>query len=230
MSKKSNFYLYMLVWVIGMGIFNAFCFLPPDLSREGGFWVGYIFITVMFLAHLGISFAAFSANTDQKVFYNFPIIRASYVGLITMVIVGSLVMCIEDLPSWIGILVCLVIVAFTAVALVKATVAAGAVKETDDRVKYQTFFIKTLTANAQTLVDGAQSEEARALCTKVYEAVRYSDPMSNPALAGVEGQITLRFNDMSAAVSANDVEMLDKISADIVVLLQDRNTKCKLLK
>ena len=230
MTKKSNFYLYTLIWVIGLGIFNAFCFLLPDVQEYNSFWVGYIFITVMFLAHLGISFAAFSANADQKVFYNFPIIKASYSGLITMVIVGSLVMCVEDLPNWIGILVCLVIVAFTAVALVKATVAAGAVKETDDRVKAQTFFIKTLTANAQTLVDGAKSEEARAFCTKVYEAARYSDPMSNPALAAAESQISLRFNDFSAAVSANDLETLDRLSADIVVLLKDRNTKCKLLK
>lgn len=230
MTKKSNFYLYMLIWVIGLLIFNAFCFLPPDVKDYDNFWVGYIFITVMFLAHLGISYFAFSAKSDREVFYNFPIIKASYGGLVAMVAIGSLVMVIEGVPNWVGVLLCLVIVALTAVSLVKATVVSGAVKDTDERVKNQTLFIRMLTVNAQTLVAGAHSEEVRSLCNKVYEAARYSDPMSNPALAAVEGQISLRFNDLSSAVSADNVETVKRLVSDLEVLLQDRNAKCKLLK
>ena len=56
------------------------------------------------------------------------------------------------------------------------------VSEIDDRVKAQTFFIHSLTADAQTLMSFAKSDVVQTECKKVYESIRYSDPMSNDAL------------------------------------------------
>ena len=65
---------------------------------------------------------------------------------------------------------------------------------------------------------------------KVYEAVRYSDPMSNEALAGVEAQITLKVSELVDAIEKSDIELVKKTVREIVILLNDRNKKCKLLK
>ena len=51
-----------------------------------------------------------------------------------------------------------------------------------------------------TLVAQSPSPEVRVEVTKVYEAVRYSDLMSNAALAPSEAQITIKFNQLSQAV------------------------------
>lgn len=63
----------------------------------------------------------------------------------------------------------------------------------------------------------------------MFEAVRYSDPMSNDALAGVESQITLKFNELSEAVSGG-ADNVKNIADELVILIGDRNKKCKLLK
>ena len=53
--------------------------------------------------------------------------------------------------------------------------------------------------------------------------------MSNDALAGVESQITLKFNEFSGAVSGG-AENIGTLADELVVLIGDRNKKCKLLK
>jgi hypothetical protein len=76
----------------------------------------------------------------------------------------------------------------------------------------------------------AKTEEIKATCRKVYEAIRYSDPMSNDALAAVEWQITIKFTELSEAVKANDGDRVSELANDVVILVGDRNKKCKLLK
>ena len=53
--------------------------------------------------------------------------------------------------------------------------------------------------------------------------------MSNDALAGVESQITLKFNEFSNAVTGG-ADNIGNIADELVILIGDRNKKCKLLK
>ena len=54
--------------------------------------------------------------------------------------------------------------------------------------------------------------------------------MSNDALAFVESQIAAKFAELSDAVKADDAEKVAEIANEVVVLVGDRNKKCKLLK
>ena len=97
-------------------------------------------------------------------------------------------------------------------------------------MKAQTFFIKSLTVDADTLLSQAKSDEIKTECRKVYEAVRYSDPMSSDALAMSEAQITIRFTALSEAVKNGKAEEVKAITEELLVLLAERNKKCKLMK
>lgn len=65
---------------------------------------------------------------------------------------------------------------------------------------------------------------------KVYEAVRYSDPLSSSALDSVESEITIKFSKLSDAVSSDNSEVVAELADDLVILIGERNKKCKLLK
>ena len=65
---------------------------------------------------------------------------------------------------------------------------------------------------------------------KVYEAIRYSDPMSNDALASVENQISTKLSELSDAVKADDFTSVTEIAKEVVILIGDRNKKCKEMK
>ena len=113
--------------------------------------------------------------------------------------------------------------------MLKTKAAAEIVSVTGDKVKVKTAFIRLLTADAESLLAYAKTDEAKAAANKVYEAVRYSDPMSSDALAGVEGQITLKFNEFSNAVTSG-ADNIEALANELVILVGDRNKKCKLLK
>lgn len=232
---NKNFKYYAGVWAILLAIFNIATFVSPNeaagMNKFGGaFWVGYIFITIAFIGQLAVSFFAFRSENMQKFFYKIPLLRISWSGLVLTLIFGTLCMAIPDLPNWVGIILCFAILGFNAISLAKANVAAELVNEIDEKIKVDTFFIKSLTVDADSLMARAKSDAVKAECKKVYEAVRYSDPMSNNALASVESEITVKFAHLTDAVNADDAEKVAELANEVIILVGDRNKKCKLLK
>lgn len=232
---NKNFKSYLSIWAILFAIFNLVVFLTPNefagFNKFGGaFWSGYIFIVIAFIGQLAASFVALKTENLQKLFYKISLVRISYAGLIATLIFGTLCMVIPNLPNWVGIVVCFTILGFNAIAVIKADVAAEEVSKIDDKIKRNTLFIKSLTVDAEGLLARATTDEVKAECKKVYEAVRYSDPMSNDALSAIESQITLKFAEFSSAVTDNNLETVKKTANEVIILLDDRNKKCKLLK
>lgn len=231
---NKNFKYYAGIWAILLVIFNIVTFVSPNeaagMTKFGGaFWVGYIFIILAFIGQLAVSFFAFNAKNMQKFFYKIPLIRISWTGLVLTLVFGVLCMVIPDLPNWIGIVACFAVLGFNAISLAKANVAADLVGEIDDKIKAQTSFIKSLTVNAESLMSRAQNETAKSATKKVYEAVRYSDPMSNDDLSGIESEIAIKFNQFAGEVTANS-EDITTIAEELIVLISDRNKRCRLLK
>ena len=232
---KKSIGVYSVIWAICLAVFNVITFVTPNeiggVSKfTASFWVGYVFITVAFIGQLVCAFFALKAENIKKMFYRIPMISISYTGLILMLIAGGIFMAIPTLPEWIGIIVCAIILAFNAIAVIKATAAAEVVGGIDEKVKKQTFFVKSLTADAQSLIASAKSDELRTEAKKVYEAIRYSDPMANDALAELDIQIKRQFNAFSDAVKAEDDELAKETADALAEIIERRNQECKLLK
>ena len=227
---KKTFVNYIASWGVLFVLFNLASFLIPNVNKfNASFWIGYGFITAAFLGQLACAATVFNEEDKQKVFYNISLYQAGYAGLVATFIAGAICM-ITPIPYFVSIILCAVILAFNVLAVLKRKMAVDAVSEIDKKIKTQTFFIKSLTIDAETLMASAKSESAKAECRKVVEALKYSDPMSNDALSSVETQITLKFAKLSDAVSANDEEKIADLAGEVVVLVGDRNKKCKLLK
>lgn len=232
---KKGFKYYLSIWVILLAVFNVAVFVSPGeaggYSKFGGaFWVGYIFITLAFIGQLICSYFAFKADSLQKFFYNLPLIRISRIGLVLTLILGTLCMAIPNLPNWIGIILCLAVLAFTAISVIKATAAGDIVSGIDEKIESKTSFIKLLTADAEALMSAAKTPELKAEVKKVYEAIRYSDPMSNAALEEINEQIQNQFSVFADAVKAEDFDLASSYSDELIILIDNRNKKCKLLK
>lgn len=233
MKKTINF--YTAIWAICLLLFNALVFVTPneiaDVNKfDGAFWVGYIFITIAFVGQLICAYIAFKADNFKKLFYNIPLISISYIGLVVMLVVGGLTMAIPGMPNWLGAIVCLAALGFTAILVIKAGFAAEIVSDIDDKIATETAFIKTMTVEAQNLVNRANTSMLKKQCKKVYEALRYSDPMSGMALADVEQCIKEEFDVLTDAVIADDLDVTESSVKELIRLIAERNSKCKTLK
>ena len=139
-------------------------------------------------------------------------------------------MAVPFIPYWVGIIACLLVLAVSAISVIKATVAADVISQIDEKIKVQTQFIKLLTADAEYLMSISKTAELKAETKKVYEAIRYSDPMSNEALSDVEGQIQSEFAFFSQAIKSEDLELAKSVAEGLLNLIDGRNKKCKTLK
>lgn len=236
---KKSFKIYAICWAILLAVFNVICFVTPNTQKiyeteyvkfGGAFWTGYIFITLAFIGQLICAFLAFRAENLQKMFYSLSLVTVSYTGLILTIIFGALCMAIPDLPNWVGIIVCLLILAFNAIAVIKASAAAEIVGKTDEKVKAQTAFIKEMTAEAQNLTNRANAPKLKEYCKKVYEALRFSDPISDEQLADIETRIKEEFATFTDAVISEDSDLTKSSGTELLNLINERNGKCKSLK
>lgn len=231
---KKVFKFYSAVWAVLLALFNVISFVSVGWAGipqyTSSFWIGYVFITLSFIGQIVCAYFALKDDDIKKTFYNISLISTSYTGLILSFVFGGLCMIVSPLPYWVGIILCAIVLAINIITLVKASAVVDIVGEIDNKVKTKTFFIKSLTVDAESLISRAKSESIKAECKKVYEAVRYSDPMSNGALASIENDITIKFSKLSDAVVSEDSEAVVILADEITILLGDRNKKCKLLK
>ena len=225
MNKR--FGIYAAAWAVLLALFNVIAFVSPGWiwfeKYDAAFWIGYAFITATFLGQLACAWFALKEESAAKLFYKVSLITTSYTGLVVTFVIGGLCMLISPLPYWIGILVCSIVLAANILVVIKAAAAIDEVQKIDNKVNVQTNFIKSLTIDAEALISKAQNESVKAECKKVFEAIRYSDPMSNEALSEIEGCIMLRFAEFSNSPST-------ETAGELLVLVAERNKKCKLLK
>ena len=228
---KISFKLYALICAIGFAIFSLITFIPM-VSAEGAeitssFIIGYVFCALIFAEQLGCGYFVFKEENLQKVFYNIPIVKTSFSSLVVM-IVASVVLSLIGAPNWLVAVICAVIASVSAISILKASFVSEEVAKIDEKIKSDTFFIKSLTVDAESLIAKATTEEAKAETKKVYEAIRFSDPMSNNALASLESEITIKFRAFENAVISG--ESLEEKSNELLILVEERNKKCKLIK
>ena len=234
MKTNNLFKKYLIAWAVLIILLNVIVFAVPNeiaggSKFDGAFWSGYALIMLTLIGQLVCANLAMKTDSAEKFCVNLPLITLSYTTLILSIIAGAACMAIPNVPNWVGIIVCALLLGLTAIAVIEASAAADLVQETGKRVKEQTVFIKLLTADAESLLAKAQTDEAKKAAKKVYETVRYSDPMSVEALAGLESQITLKFHEFETAVTEGS-ESAAKLADELVVLVEERNKKCKVLK
>lgn len=233
MNKK--FKTYVLIWTIMYVLFNVICFVTSrevvGMSKHGGaFWVGYIFISVAFIAQLICTYIALKSNDITKLFYNIPIIHISYTTLVFTLIFGVICMAVPNMPSWVSIVICLLVIGIMVIAVINAKAASDIVEKVDNKIKSQTLLIKSLTVDAESLIAQAKTNDEKVVCKKVYEALRYSDPMSINSLVDIELKIKERFDIFAETIANSKFEETKIVADELVVLIDDRNKKIKVLK
>lgn len=92
------------------------------------------------------------------------------------------------------------------------------------KVNQKVFYIRELQADVEMLAEQEQNPEIKTSLTRLAERIRYSDPMSNVALADLEAKI----QEKVTALRTADYKL--EIIAELDLLLAERNRKAKILK
>lgn len=224
---KKNFKYYIAAWLVLVLIFNLVCFITPSTVAAGkfggAFWAGYVLIMLAFVLQLFCAYYALKGDS-KRTFLKLSLIRISYSLLFVSFIFGAVFALVPGVPLWVGGIIAILIFGLNAIALLKAQAAAEIVEGKDAEIKNKTAFIRNLTLDAENLVKKAQTETAKQDAKDVFEAIRYSDPMSSDEK--IDEEIALAFRQFSAGILSGG----DTDKNGLIALIDERNNKCKASK
>ena len=233
---KRSMKIYSISWLLLVLLFQMLCFLTPNeyaglYKFSGAFWAGFGFVMGAMVLHYIFIFVVLRIKDQDKQYINRPLVYISVLSLILMVLVGAACMIIPNLPNWLGIGICYCILAVSVIYLLAAKAAGKNAYYANKELNEKVSFFRDLTGEAETLVAAAQTKEAKAVAQNVYEAIRYSDPSSDPAFVQEEKQIKEMLEKLSRCIwEKADITVLKSMEQDLLGLVQNRNNKCKNLK
>lgn len=194
------------------------------------FYTAIIILAVGYAFSIASTFIGFKKQQNAEgTFYGVPFV---YSGLSTFILVAIL----SGISIFVGAspllqaIIAIVIFACALGKLLKKSVARELIVERGEQVKKQTQFIKMLTVDAQTLNSTAKSDTAKELTQKVYETIRYSDPMSTDALSDIEKSIQEKYDEFENFINKEDINNAKIVADDLIPLIKKRNNRCKALK
>ena len=229
---KKQFKSYAIIWAIALAVFNAIVFIAPNSSEKyskfgGAFWAGYALIMFAFIGQLAVTYIFFKEENKEKVFLNLSMFSWSLTALVMSFVFGTLLMVLPNIPQWLGAIIALVLLGFYAIAVILAKGAAETVYNVGQKVAVETAFIKNLSVDAENLIPEAKSDEAKAMATKVYEAIRYSNKSSHGGLDDIENKISANFTVFADAISSGDDETVKTIGGKLIELAEERDKLSK---
>ena len=120
----------------------------------------------------------------------------------------------------------LVFVLIVAVLLVVLTATVGRrhIKRVSEKAKQKTLYLQNLQTDVELLAEVEPHPDAKAALQALAEKLRYSDPMSDETLAALEREIADKVNVLKTTADKT------QSAAEIALLLDERNKKCKILK
>ena len=194
------------------------------------FYTAIIILAVGYAFSIASTFIGFKKQQNAEgTFYGAPFVYSGLLTFILITILSSVSIFVGESPL-LQAIIAIVIFACALGKLLKKSVARELIVERGEQVKKQTQFVKMLTADAQTLNSTIKSDIAKELTQKVYETIRYSDPMSTDALSDIDKNIQEKYDEFESCICKDDIDNAKIIADDLISLIKKRNNRCKALK
>ena len=221
---KNNIKKAYMALGIAFIVFNVIAFVVPTVKTKT-FWIAYAFTIVAFALQVAVWNTAFKADDALKSkFLGIPIIYVGILYLVLQIIAFAVFFAFPVIPSWIAVIVCVLILGLSAICLIGADAARNEIKRVEEKVNQKVFYIRQLQTDVEMLAEQEQNPETKAALTELAEKIRYSDPMSSEKLAEIEEKINNTLIELKSA--ADKTAIITKLNS----LLTERNKKIKLMK
>ena len=224
--KKNTMRAIVMTLVI-LVVYHLIVFVVP-FAKTAAFWVSYGFTLVAF-AVVGLSiYMAFIKNPDAKSrFYGFPIARIGVIYGSVQLVVSLVVMILAQwMPWWIPVLVYAICLGAATIGLVSAETVIEEIQIQDVKLKKDVTLMRSLQSKMSQMASQSEDASLKALA----DEFRYSDPVSNDAIADAEADLVAAVDSLQAAFVDGDNEAMAQLCRKTSALLAERNRLCKLNK
>lgn len=218
-------------WIIGLGVllvlYILVAFLIP-FAHTAVFWVSFVFTLIAFVVVAASIYIAFIKNPDVKSrFYGFPIAKIGVIYGAVQLLAGILFMALAAIvPVWVAILVYAIALGAAVIGLISAETVVEEIHIQDAKLKKNVSLMRSLQSKVNQIAAQSENADAKALA----DEFRYSDPVSNAAIADAEADLAAAVDELQSAYVDGDSEAVAKLCRKASALLAERNRLCKLNK
>lgn len=221
MKNKNLGYVVLGILLV---LVSLIAFVVPT-EKTGTFWIAYVFTAIAIVAQIVIwKNALGKEDTLKSKFLGLPIVHVGIVYLVVQIVAFAVFTAVPALPIWSAIVACAAILGFSVIFMIAGEAGHGEIERVEAKVQKKVFFIKELQADVELLINRETNTEIRDALQQLAEKIKFSDPMSNDALAEVEEAITAKIAELKSA--SDKIAVIQELNS----LLMKRNKKAKILK
>lgn len=202
------------------------------VSKTPVFWVSYAFTLLAMAVQVYVIRAAFYQGEGIKSkFYGFPIAKIGVSYLALQLLLSLVFMAVGTFtPVWIPSIIYAISLCVVVIGLVAADATRDEVERQDAKLKKQISNMRTLQVRVEAMISLVQDSGTVQALQKFAEALRFSDPVSIPALQEIESKLTISIDELQRAVQSNDPEIILSEIQKAKGILAERNRVCKITK
>ena len=222
--KKNTIRWWVLLGVV-LVVYNVLAFALP-FPKTAVFAVSYLFSMIAILAQIYVIRTAFYRGEGVKSkFYGFPIAKVGVIYLAIQLIGGLVFMALGlAVPVWLPLVLYVVLLGIAVDA------ARDEVVRQEVKLEKNVSRMREFQAKGQALVALNKVPEAARPLEKLAENLRFSDPVSNEALAEIEDRLAECLAQLQSEVAAQKKEQILSLCQQAEQVLAERNQLCKLSK
>ncbi len=228
-NKTKNTVAFGLIYVILLGVFNLLVFTISK-SRNDVFWLSYGFMTLAFVVQIVSMFLSFKSADVETAFFGIPLASFSVFYLGAELVIGALFMIFQMASLTLALVIQVLVLAVFLIIAIISLLSRDTVQQISDNVKEHVSNLKSVLVDIEMLMDGCTDPELKASLRKLYETVKYSDPISNEAVADVEQRIMRKISELRINIDDNQIADAKQSCADLERLYVERNKKLAISK
>lgn len=230
MKDKRKIILLILSFIIGIGTYNL-CVFVLFKNYTTKFWIAYAFTMMAFLVQIIVPvISTLGLEVKKDDFLGLPFFMIDTIYLIIQLTVG---IALIVLPTTVKVSLVIEVLLFSCFTLIIIAMAAGkTVIITSDKADGKTTeFMRNLSIKVENIYNCEKDLVKKEILKKLYEAIRYSDPISAVSeVVLLNEQIEVAIDIACRDIYKKSAEILsDEIEA-VIDLISKRNNICKMNK
>ena len=188
MTEKKSGAMFALIYLIAFALFNLIVFFAFT-QRGNVFWLSYAFMAIAFVVQMCSTFFAFQKLDVESAFFGIPLVSLSLYYFFAAIFVGGVFMFFQFAPIQLALVLQALILGVYAIVAILSLMGRDVVQDTNDHIRQSVSAVSTMNAEVSVLLAQAADPALKTALKKLGDTIRYSDPMSTPAVANVEGEI-----------------------------------------
>lgn len=220
-----NLAIYLLIFLV----YNLFVFLFLEPATPV-FWISYAFMVAAFAAHMISMWLSFKEVTVEAAFLGIPLASFSVYYFFAELFTSLVFMIFQQAGVKLAVFLQVLFLAAFLIFAIIAVMTRDATVRVNENIRQKVYDLKTMRVDVELLRDACADPVVKDKLRRLADTVRYSDPMSSDAVAGVEAQIHQQLDALTLAVrggqTAQALALCDAVSA----LFAERNQRLKLSK